>query len=132
MSLSHNGYTYLGHATDSVIVAGSVPDLQMQRFQFFGLQGEAHVIGESSGVDLSCEFTLQGYNTHALLMSDVGALAGKVGKLTGTLTQTIGGNSNTYPKCTFLGYVASEPPFLDGSGVNGWVSHGRLFWRQRA
>lgn len=131
MSLSHDGYSFLGvpHGT---IVAETPFEMPIVLGQFFGVTGEAHIIGEPYGRDLSCELTLQGYASITALQAAIDALDARAGVLTGTLTETISGNSRTFPQTTFIGFQQAPPgPFLDGSGVYGWVCFGRLLWRQR-
>lgn len=130
MSLSHDGFTFFSNPSGPIVTAGPhEPQIIVSRF--FGLIGESHLLGETWGRDLFCEYRFQGYNTTALLMTDWDTLGQKIVKLTGTLAQTISGNTANFPSCTFLGFVPSRPMFLDGSGVNGWVQPGRLIWRQR-
>lgn len=130
MSLSHSGFSFFSHP--SGLIAEIAPhQLPIVIQQFLGVNGESHIIGETYGCDLRCEFRFQGYNTIELLRTDKKTLEGKIGKLTGTLTQTISGADNTYQQCTFLGFAPSGPVFLDGSGVHGYVQFGNLFWRQR-
>lgn len=131
MSLSHDSFAFFGLGTEGVIEEIGPHQLPIAVGQFFGVVGESHIIGETYGVDLRCSFRFQGYNTITLLRTDKKTLESKIGKLTGTLTQTISGNANAYEDCTFLGFAPLRPPFLDGSGVYGWVQFGHLFWRQR-
>ncbi len=133
MALSHDSYAFFtsGSADHGMVRASGPHDLPIQIGRWFGVVGESHIIGEPDGRNLTCELTLQGYNTTTLLQSDLDALQTQAGQLTGTLTETISGNSRTFAQCTFLGYAATAPAFLDGSGVNGWVQFGQLLWRQR-
>lgn len=97
-----------------------------------GVLGESHLIDEPKGRNLICEITFQNYATHDLLKADLDTLAAKSGKLTGTLSITLAGNTTTYAKCTYVGVVIAPPgPFFDGSGVHGWVAFAALQWRQR-
>lgn len=132
MSLSQNGFAFLSH--DHGIVTPHGPfETAIAQGQFFGVIGESHIIGETYGRDLSCEYTMRGYATHGALATDLATLAGYQGVLVGDLTMTIGGNTTTFPKCTFIG-VSHSPrgAFLDGSGVHGWTLFARLHWRQRS
>lgn len=131
MSLSHSSFTFFSLATDGVIVESAPHQLPIVIGQFLGVLGENHIIGETYGCDLRCSFRFQGYDSLDLLRADKKTLESKIGKLTGTLTQTIGANTYRFQECTFLGFAPSGPPFLDGSGVYGWVQFGNLFWRQR-
>lgn len=131
MSLSHDGYAFLSVPHGPIVAEGPF-ELPIVPGQFFGVAGESHIIGEPYGRNLSCELTLQGYASIAALETALRALDAKAGSLTGTLTETIGANSRTFPQTTFIGFQQSPPgPFLDGSGVYGWVCFGRLIWRQR-
>lgn len=129
MSLSQDAFSFL-NAPHLPVVGGRF-DLPITVGQFFGVRGESHIIGEPYGRDLSCEITLQNYATIALLEAALHHYAIRAGRLTGTLTETLGGFSRQFPKCTFLGFEPGSEPFVDGSGVHGWVMFGRLLWRQR-
>jgi hypothetical protein len=130
MSLSHSSFSFFS-LPSGVIEVVSPHQLPIVIQQFLAVNGESHIIGETYGCDLRCEFRFQGYDTITLLRADQKTLEGKQGKLTGTLTQTISTNDSAYQQCTFLGFAASGPPFFDGSGVHDWVQFGHLFWRQR-
>lgn len=130
MSLSHSSFSFFS-LPSGVIEVISPHQLPIVIQQFLGVNGESHIIGETYGADLRCEFRFQNYNTIALLRADQRTLEGKQGKLTGTLTQTISASNSTYQQCTFLGFAPIAPVFLDGSGVHGYVQFGYLFWRQR-
>ena len=130
MSITHSSVTFSGRA--GTIVAASAPESQLIKGEYWGLIGESHLLGETFGRDLSCEFTFYGYASMALLATAVAAVEGYTNKLTGTLTQTVNGSAQAYPSCTFLGFEPTEPPFLDGSGCEGWIQRGRLKWRQRS
>lgn len=131
MSLSQNGFSFLD-AKHMPIVPGGPFELPVVNGQFFGVQGESHIIGEPFGRELFCDVTLDGYASTAALEDDLRTLDTKIGKLTGTLSETIGAGTRTFPLSTFLGYQTFPPgAFLDGSGQNGWVIMLRLVWRQR-
>lgn len=130
MSLSHSSFTFFSNPSGTIqVLDPHRPAISVG--QFFAVNGESHIIGETHGADLGCEYRFQGYNTVTLLRDDEKTLESKYGKLTGTLTQTISGNTRTYQQCTFIGFRAFESPWLDGSGVNGWIMRGILLWRQR-
>lgn len=129
MSLSHDGYAFGGSSLHGDVVPQGSFQPQLIAEEFFGVKGEAHLLGETGARDLVCEYTLSGFASAALLKVVLDEIDSKVGELTGTLTQS--GNINvTYVKCTFVAYERGNM-FLDGSGVNGWVCRGRLRWRQR-
>lgn len=130
MSLSHSSFSFFSNPS-GVVETLSPHEIPIVTGQFFGVIGESHIIGETYGVDLACEYRFQDYATIALLRADKKTLEGKIGKLTGTLTQTILTYDQTFQECTFLGFQPFEAPWFDGSGVHGWVQNGRLLWRQR-
>lgn len=104
-------------------------DAQIVQEAFFGVSGEAHLVGFTGGRDLICNYDIIGALTSTLLGQQLVAIDQVILQLTGDLT--INGNIvGVYPKCTFLGYERA-PMFFDGSGVNGWCVFGRLRWRQR-
>lgn len=135
MALSQNGFSFFSAKHGNV---GQVQpaDLPIVTAQFFGVNGETHVIGKPYGRVIGCEIVMDGYDTEADLLNDLDTLSGKIGVLTGTLTQTTGSTCN-FPKATFLPFEILQidqqgnTRFLDGSGQNGWVAFVRLFWRQR-
>lgn len=130
MSLSHDSFTFFSNPEGVIqVVQPHQPAIAVGAF--FGVIGESHIIGEPQGADLACEYRFQNYNTIATLRSAEKTLEANYGKLTGTLTQTISGNTREYKETTFIGFRAFEAPFLDGSGAHGWVMRGILLWRQR-
>lgn len=131
MSLVHDGFNFVADSHGPVRQPRPA-ELPVLRGQFFGVKGESHITGEPWGVELVAEVELAGHADIDSLYQGIANINDQAGKLTGTLTQTIKGVSRDFPKCTFLGFAATEDAFLDGSGVNGWIQKGRLLWRQRA
>lgn len=130
MSLSQNSFVFFSNPSGVIqVIEPHRPVIAVG--QFFGVIGESHIIGDPHGADLACEYRFQNYSTIANLRTHEKNLEARYGKLTGTLTQTIAGADRAYKQCTFIGFRSFEPPFLDGSGVNGWVMRGILLWRQR-
>lgn len=130
MSLDHDGFAFGSPLHDPIQTGES--DVPIQRQQNAGVLGEAHLIGEAQGRDLTCEATLYGYATKPLLQAALDAIANQSGRLTGTLTETVLGSATTYAQTTFVGASLIDGPRRDGSGVNGWIARVRLAWRQRA
>lgn len=131
MSLSQNSFTFLSAKHMPVIPPG-MPDLPIVVGQFMGVKGESHITGELWGQDLFCDASIDGYSTKAALETSLDTLRVKAGRLTGTLIEVIGAGTRNWEQCTFIGFNIYPPgPFLDGSGVNGWVAFLRLLWRQR-
>lgn len=132
MSLAQNGFAFFSH--DHGIITPEGPfETPIVTGQFFGVLGESHIIGETFGRNISCDYIMRGYASHGALATDLATLAAYQGNLVGNLTMTISANTTTFPKCTFLGVVHSpRGAFLDGSGVHGWVLFARLLWRQRS
>lgn len=129
MSLSQNSYGFLSK-DHSMIRAAAAFDLPIAVGAFFDVEGESHIIGSRQGRNLFCEITLDDYSTTTALETAVDELQSKVGTLTGTITETISGNTRTFPACTFLGFVEQGEAFFDGASQK-WVQFGRLLWRQR-
>lgn len=129
MSLSHDGFTFFGHSHGVLLVEPY--DLPIVPGQWFGVAGEAHVVGERYGRILRTRLTFSGYATPQALKTDLDTLKTKIGKLTGTLSVTIGGGTEQYTKTTFLNFEPEGPPFYDGSNVYDWVQFVQLIWRQR-
>lgn len=137
MSLSQNGYDFNAPLHDPIVCPES-PDIQIVESAFFGVKGVAHLLGETGASDLFCVAIFRGYNTQTLLQADLDEIRGKALKLTGTLTETISGNTRTFAACTFLGLTEIPPRgggqtgmFYDGSGVHKWMQYGVLRWRKR-
>jgi hypothetical protein len=129
MSLTHDGFTFFGH--DHSTVLADEYDVPVVPGQWFGVAGEAHVVGERYGRRLTCRLTMSGYASPAALKADLDTLKTKIGKLTGTLAVVIAGGTEQYTKATFLGFRPAAPAFRDGSGQHGWVQFLELMWRQR-
>lgn len=137
MSLSHDGYDFNAPLHDPIVTPDS-PELQIVVSQFMGVEGESHLIGKKGGCDLFARVLFRDYSTPTLLKTDIDEVISKVGTLTGTLTETLNGNTRTFTHCTFLGLMEIPPPgggqtgmFRDGSGVHGWIQYAILRWRKR-
>jgi hypothetical protein len=131
MSLSQDSFDFLD-AKHGLVKPATTPELPIVVAQFMGVNGESHLVGEPMGQDLYCDITADGYATKADLDDDLDIMRTKIGKLTGTLVEVHGASTRNWAQCTFLGFqIYPESPFLDGSGVNGWVAKIRLLWRQR-
>jgi hypothetical protein len=131
MALSHDGYNFESITDHTDLVSGTPAQLPIVPGQFFGVKGEAHLIGETYGQDLYCTALLFGYNTAALLKAAVKRIRDKQGKLTGTLT--VSGNlAQSHAQCTFLEVIEPEPGAqYDGSGQHDWRQRIVLKWRRR-
>lgn len=131
MSLTHDGFAFFSH-DHGLVTAETDFEMEVITGQFMGVLGESHLIDEPKGRLLGCDITFTDYSDYSDLEDDMLTLASKAGRLTGTLTQTIGSDSTTFAKCTFLGLTQSpRGAFFDGSGVHGWTLFARLHWRQR-
>lgn len=130
MSLEHDGFTFFSGLHTPIVV--SDPDTTLITNQFMGVAGESHLVGATHGRVLTCELTLSGYATKAALQADLDELANNKGQLTGTLTETVQAQADTFLACTFLGYSTISPPRYDGSGAINWWCVVRLVWRERA
>lgn len=130
MSLSHDGYTF-EDAPHKPVRHGSSPEPQIVIGQFFGVNGESHLIHPATGGrDLWCQILLSGYETTAAMQTAVETIEAKVGVLTGTLTETIDGNNRTWEQCTFLGIDLPEDIFNEPH--QNWTHlDAVLRWRQR-
>lgn len=127
--LTQNGFNFGGSNFHGDIIPGPW-DPQVVQEQFFGVAGEAHLIGATGGRDLVCNYDLFGFASSTLLGQQLVTLDSQILLLTGDLA--ISGNiAGIYTSCTFVGYDKISPFFFDGSGVNGWGVFLRLRWRQR-
>lgn len=129
MTLSHDSYAFESAPHDPVRYAGA-PEQQIVVAQFFGVLGESHITGETWGRDLVCRIRLDGYASTAALQTAIETIESKAMQLTGTLTETIGGNDRTWEQCTFLGIELPQDPFNDPH--RNWTQlNAFLRWRQR-
>lgn len=130
VSLTHDGFTFFGH-NHGVVVPGEY-DVPVVPGQWFGVVGEAHIIGERYGRLITCRLTMDGYATPQALKADLDTLKTKIGKLTGTLSVVIDGGTEQYAKTTFINFQPDpNGHFYDGSNVHDWVLFVTLLWRQR-
>lgn len=129
MTITQDGFNFEGatHHGDLVSPQAETPVVQGQ---FFGVRGEAHLVGEPYGQDIECDLTLTGYSTATLLKAAIARIERKKGQLTGAVVLT-GNLAHTYPPMTFLDVRKPTPAQYDGSGVNGWTQTIYLKWRQR-
>lgn len=128
MGITQNAFNFGSNLHGDLIPAANF-DPQVIVGQFFGVRGEAHLLGDISGRDLTCDFMLSGFGTSALLDAAIKTIEAQMGRLTGTVSLT-GNIVTSQPNCTFLAFERG-PMMIDGSGVNGWLVRGRLRWRQQ-
>ena len=127
MSISQDSFTF---THDHGVVSESETEVNIVQGKFPGVKGEQHLIDETKGSFLRCTYNITGGANYAALRTSIDTINVKAGKLTGTLTVT-GTVAATFAACTFIGFFPTQPPFLDGSGVNGWCAIGELRWRKR-
>lgn len=96
---------------------------------FFGVVGEQNLIGEKHSRDLTAWVLPSGYATHLLLHDGIETVNGYIGT-SGSMVCTIGADIKTFTNCIFEGFETEEDPWLDGSGVNGWMVRGIMKFRQ--
>lgn len=129
MGITQGGFNFGGSNLHGDLIPAANFDPQVIVGQFFGVRGEAHLLGDACGRDLTCDYMLSGFLTSSDLDTAIKAIEAKIGVLTGTVALT--GNIVTSQRfCTFLAYERGSMQF-DGSGVNGWLVRGRLRWRQQ-
>jgi hypothetical protein len=121
-----------------ITIHGSVQqeqwDAPIVRQAWFGVLGEATLIGRNHGRALLIDGHLSGYNSHLLLTTALNNLQNLRG-LYGTLSVDIPFGAlpaNDYDDVLFEGIMPTEAPWLDGSGTNGWQMDCRLTFRQSA
>ena len=94
---------------------------------FWGISGVQVLVGQTQSRSLTLNATLSRYSSVLDLMHRVSDMDNQLRDgLSGTLVV----DNVYYPDCLFSGWRPSAPPFLDGSGVNGWVQSGELAWLQ--
>lgn len=127
MALSHDGYNFES-AKHGAVEYGEL-ETPLIVAEFNGVVGVSVIADEPKGQLLRCRAWIDGYASLTLVQDAVDAIQAKQGTLTGTLTVT-GGAADTIERCTFSKFTP-ERPFLDGSGVHGWVCRGILAWIRR-
>ena len=106
-------------------------EFAVNRQVYYGTLGELSMYSKVHGRNITIPFHLHGFATHVLLQTEIASITSRMGE-TGTLTVDLGGgDSSTYPYCTFEGMDQEENPWLDASGTNGWQVRGTLKFRQR-
>lgn len=129
MSLSHAGYNF-ENAKHTIVTPIGTGDLRFQREKWFGVQGEAFIFDELGGNFLECEADLAYYPTYSALGAALSTVRSKSGKLSGTLSMTVGGDLTSFPNATFLGYEILKPGWQGCLGGNPWVAIVKLRWVQ--
>jgi len=123
----------MGSLSTGGALHGSIKAGQWDRSEsvqtFFAVVGEYRLQGRQHGRDLTTWCETFGYANRALLQDAVDAINAYQGD-SGSVVCTIGGVDTTFLNCVFQGFETDEEPWLDGSGVNGWVVRGTLKWRQ--
>jgi len=134
MTLTHDSYTFES-AKHKLVEEVEPPQQRIKTLEFFGVNGVGLLTGDAGPSVLRCMITMDGYSTLATLQTAVETIKSKVkegNKLTGTLTETIGGVDRTFEFCTFIGFREIQAPFYDGSGAYDWVQFGELLWLKRS
>ncbi len=111
-----------------------VPPWEFQRSSqtFFGVPGEYQLLGAANFRNITIKYEMTGHATHLNLQAGIAQFAIILG-FTGTLEVDLGGiDVSSFDNCTFDGFFPEEPPWYDGSGVNGWQCRGELRFRQKA
>lgn len=121
MSFSHADFTFT-HIAGPIIEGPWETALQIG--QFPGIRGESHIHHGPFGRDLSCEYTMDGFDDADAANTALEALHDHVGE-SGTLEF----GSVEYERCTFLGFQMQDR-FVDGVTSKHVIS-GQLRWRQR-
>lgn len=133
MGISHGGYTFEGIDSHSMPLAER-PETNDVTDQFMGIKGESEITDSPHGRDIRIRADFIGYSTYALLSAAMSRVEAKQNQITDqTLTFTpiqAGEDPATFVHCTFKGVDYDGEPFLDGSGVNGWIQRTTLMWRQ--
>lgn len=88
--------------------------------KWFGLEGEYHLLGQSHGRNLEAWVQLSGFASESALQSGFYAVNEFINSY-GSLVVTIGGVTATYTNTVFNGAEMEEEPWLDASGINGWI-----------
>ena len=131
MSVSQDSYTFGGSNLSHGDIRLGSPDIPIQTGQWFGVQGEAHLIGATYGCDMWLECMLIEFETAALCWSKIYEIRSKIGTLTGSVTIVTGSLTNTLNAATFVRAEFESPaptqPFLS----DPYCARGMLMWRQR-
>jgi hypothetical protein len=130
MTISISTYTF----SSTLFGAPTVPPWEFTRVSqtFFGVIGEQNLYGRFNHRYITIPYTLTGYSTHVLLQTEIAAIVVQIGTAGSLVYDLGGGDSTTFTQCIFEGFMPSEEPWKDGSGVNGWQQTGQLKFRQVA
>lgn len=114
-------------------VMADKPMLQTKRTKFAGILGESEIRLGAGGRQLSCRVWLNSpaYGSAAAVANAMGVLDAAVGT-NGDLVET-GAISQTWPDCTFEGFVPSSsilPAVGSGMPQGSYFVEGELFWYQ--
>lgn len=128
MTVTFNG-------TDLLLTIHGTPkpaqwDAPLSRQAWFGVQGEATLVGQNHGRGVRLTAHLTGFATLSALLTKINNLQNLRGNFGSLVVDLGGGDSTTYTKCTFETCEPTETPWLDGSGTNGWQCDIELIWRQ--
>lgn len=101
-------------------------DAAVSRFSFFGVRGELTHTSPPTGRMIMLDAHLTGFASEFALLTAMNNLQLLRGNPIGTLVI----NSTSFDYTTFESVEATEAPWLDASGVNGWQCDIKLTWRQ--
>jgi hypothetical protein len=121
----HDGVTF-GDRTGAMQVSGVSQGLQ--ELAFPGVLGVAHLVDARKSRRLRCTYTIDGRASAQVIHNVISEINSYQGRLTGTVT---GPNSETYERCTFLGFTPAGPLQYSAGGTVGWLVRGTLEWIQR-
>lgn len=127
MSISLASYDYgwaAGNLIHRSIVAPSY-GIQEQVQEWHGVTGAAVLFGAQTTRVLTLEVTFKGFSTEDLLRTHVASVQSHIFD-SGTLTV----DGVAWPQSAFLGFDPSGQPFLDASGMHGYIQMGTLKFRQ--
>ncbi len=105
-------------------------DTPLARKSWFGVGGEATLVGKAKGRPVTMTAHLRGYASLNAVETAINSLQNLRGTFGSLVVDLGGGDATTYTLCTFESCTPTEMPWLDGSGVNGWQCGIRLEWRQ--
>src|SRR5258708_6069914 len=97
--ITQDGYDFGGSSLHGDLVAAAPYELPIEFGQWFGVQNEAHIVGEQYGRPLVCDYTLDGFETSAALKAAIKAIDRKAGQLSGDVVMT-GPITDTKQQCT--------------------------------
>jgi len=115
----------LGPLTTGAMLHGTIKptpwDFSRSTQRFFGVDGAYILTGGRHTRELTAWLQPFGYASHYALQAAIADVNSYI-NLYGTMIWSVGSDTGYYQTTVFNGLEVDEDPWLDASGINGWIA----------